>query len=38
MGTPHADADLATWASILTNIAKIARHANKDILGCMGTI
>jgi protein SERAC1 len=32
MGTPHAGADLATWASILTNIAKIARHANKDIL------
>jgi protein SERAC1 len=32
MGTPHAGADLAAWASILTNLTKIAKHANQDIV------
>jgi protein SERAC1 len=32
MGTPHAGADLATWASVLTKLAKVAKHANQDIV------
>lgn len=32
MGTPHAGADLAVWASLLTNVAKIGKNANRDIL------
>ena len=32
MGTPHAGSDIATWASVLTNLAKIAKQANQDII------
>jgi len=32
IGTPHASADIAAWISILTSLAKIAKHTNSDIV------
>jgi hypothetical protein len=32
IGTPHAGADIAAWVSILTGLAKIAKHTNSDIV------
>jgi protein SERAC1 len=32
MGTPHAGADLAKWASVLANLAKVAKATNQDIV------
>jgi hypothetical protein len=32
MGTPHAGANLAKWAAVLANLAKIAKSTNQDIV------
>jgi hypothetical protein len=35
LGTPHFGSDHAGWAEFGTKIAKIAKHANKDIISVL---
>lgn len=35
LGTPHHGADLAAWAKFGTTIARIAKHANSEIVAVL---